>query len=475
MSNPSETVSLTKGTRLVRVVITKDNMAAMMALISPEPGDPEITEEIVRDAIARAGVVHGINWDVVKKAIEKHEYEVPTKIAVGTKPKKGADAYFEYTFETEGKHTPEEDKDGRIDYRNLSFLQNVKEGEVLVTKTPPQKGIDGKGVDGTIIKAPMGRDIPLLRGQNTKVSDDGLKLLAATSGAIFFSRGQVAVNDLTVIRGDVDMSTGNIECLGSLKISGDIHAGFSLSVGGNLEVHGNVEDCNIECKGNILIKGGCFGKSAGCIHAGGNIVVKYAEGMKITSDQSVTVGGELLNCHVHAKDFVELKGQRGRIIGGEIYAGREIRAYSIGSEAGTQTVLHAAFDAELMQKYREIEGELVRIESDIIRVKDSLLKLHRLRIDGRLNDQQAQILKQLEEFKASVPGEIESLRTAKAEVEEKIKEMDSAVVIVEHIAYPGVSIHFGHIYKEITEQAESVKFTMETNHVSMSEYHKESG
>ncbi len=459
--------------KLARVVITRDNMAAMMALVNPDQYGCTITLDDIKDEIERMGVVHGVDWNAVQQALDSGLYETPTRIAVGTPARKGKDATFEYAFETDAQHAPEESDDGRIDYRSINFIQNVREGTVLVRKTPPTDGEDGCGVNGKIIPGTRGRDIPFKQGKNTRVSEDGLSLVASTSGAVVFSRGAVSVNDVTSIQGDVDMAVGNISCIGSVRVGGEIKAGFVVNSGGNLEVAGNVADCSINCEGNILVKGGCYGKGAGLIKADGDVVVKYAEGMTMVAGNDVVAGEELLNCRVTAKERVVVKSRKGKIIGGEINAGKEIRVPIAGNEAGTATVLRVGYDAELMREFRETCVEIGRIEKDLTRVKTTLVAMYKLQMNGGLDDQKQAALTKLEEFQASAPKELERLAEKRGALDARLKEVADAQIIIEDTLYHGVAAHFGTIYREFTESQKRCRITLENGRVILSEYRPE--
>jgi len=469
MPSPSKTSTETTKASPVRVVIAKDSMAAMMAITKPPTGGAEATMDNVKEAIKRVGLVHGIDWDAIENALAKQEWDTPVKIAAGTKPVKGNDATFEYTFETARNNSPEEDEDGRIDYRSLNFIQNVEEGQVLVVKTPPTDGIDGTSVKGTPVKAAGGRDLPFQSGKNTKISEDGLSLIATASGSIVLTRDGLSVNDVTSIRGDVDMKVGNIDCAGSVTVDGKINAGFHVDVGGNLDVRGNVHDCFINCKGNIIIKGGCYGKGEGKITAKGDIVLKYAEGIVIESEGNVTVGGELLNCQVTAGDKVDVCGKKGIIVGGAVYAGKEIKASNVGSDAGTISDIYVAYDADMMREYKETTQETDRVNADLQRVKKTLYELYRLQGDGKLDSNREDILKKLEEFQASVPNALQKLDETKKRLEARMREFQDAQIIIEDTIYPGVVVHFGVIYREFTDLQQTCKLTLEGNRVMVSE------
>jgi len=453
----------------VKVVVTKDKMAAMMVLSKPEKGQNPPDIDYIKSDIAKAGVVNGINWELVENTLVKKRWDTPVKIAVGKSATRGEDAYFTYAFDTERNFTPKEDKDGRIDYRSIDFIRSIDKGKVLVTKTPPTIGTDGINVLGGKVKAIQGRDFPFQNGINTEISEDGLSLVASTGGSIVFTRGSIAVNDVTTISSDIDMSVGNIDCSGTVRISGNVKTGFNLNIGGNLEVGGNIEDCDINCDGNIYIKGGGFGSGKGTIKAKGDIVIKYAEGLNIISeDGDVISGGELLNCKVRAKDKVLVKSKHGKIIGGVIISGREIKASDIGCDSGTKTQLYVGCDDEMLSNYRHTNEEIVRINGDISRVKKTLYDLYLLQADGLLDADKELTLKKLKEFLEDAPNALKTLEKMKAEIEARMKDLEDAQIIVDNTIYPGVEAHIGLVYREISSTYEGCKLSIGAGKVALS-------
>ncbi|MFH1688317.1 MAG: FapA family protein [bacterium] len=453
MTRDSATTPQTINRRRAKITISKDRLSAVCALSKPEPGEPPLTMEEVQQEIAKAGVVFNISLEDLAKAIQDRDYSQPIVIAQGIPMVKGTDTQFEYLFETGRQaHSPVVGKDGRIDYRNINYIQNTKKDEVLARMLPPTDGKPGTSVTGEEIAAPRGRTVGFSNGEGTRISEDGSELIAAVDGAIVFKQGHVAVKEVTVVNGDVDFNIGNLDCRGSVKITGHVNAGFTIKVGGNLDIGGNVEDCILDVGGNVVIRGGFFGNGEGRLKAGGDVTIKYAEGQKIECGGNLTVGGELLNCQVTAKEVVRVQGSKGRIVGGEVNAGKEVWAAEIGSDAGTATILRVAYDADLMGRYRQIVSEMERVRSDRERVKDSLCQLYKLQMSGKLNAQQAEGLKKLEEFHNGAPQALESLAKTRAEVEERIRRVKDARVIATNVICPGVNVHIGILTKEFDQE-----------------------
>ncbi|MEK7775379.1 MAG: FapA family protein [Candidatus Zixiibacteriota bacterium] len=457
----------------VKVVVPRDFSSASITLFKPLAGESIPTIEEIISELEKAEVVYGIDKNEIARAITDRSWDVTIKAAQAVAPQKGKDASFEYCFETSAQHHPEQDADGRIDYRNLGFIQNVSEGDNLAKKIPATDGTPGIGVNGKEIAAVKGRDFPFKTGTNTKLSEDGLSLIATSSGAIVYKGGTVSVSDVVSIDKDVDFNTGNIETTGSVKIRGDVKTGFTVKAGGNIEIGGNVEDAKIIAEGNILVKGGFFGNGEGEIHAGNDITIKFAEGQRMTAGNDVIVGGELVNCKVTAKNKIAVKGQKGKILGGEVYAGKEVRVPVAGSDAGTATVLTVAFDASLIKELHKTTAEVHRLEADSLRVKESLYVLYKLQLSGKLPEAKVAALKQLEDFQKGVPAELEALLKRKTEILEKLAEYRDARIIIEERLYPGVVAQFGIVKREFTDELTCVKLLLDGNQVTVSEYKRD--
>ncbi len=443
---------------------------ALMTVRRPRAGEPDVGSAEVEDALTRAGVVHGIRREAIEVAVRDRICETPVKVAAGDPPQNGTNAQFEYCFDIDFHRSPQVDKEGRIDYRDLNVIQSVAKGDVLARRIPATPGIAGKGVDGRDIPALQGKSLPFRNGANTQVSGDGRELRATGSGVIVYRNGMIWVDDVVVIDGDVDFRTGNIRSTNSVLVKGNIHPGFELAVDGDLQVGGNVQDCRITCRGNVLIKGGGYGKGEGSIRAEGSVVLKYAEGQRISAGEEVVVGGELLNCRVVAGKRVLVKGKKGKIIGGEVMAGHEVRGSVIGSPAGTPTKISVGYDAEVTRQHREVVREIERLRADCERVKQSLSELYRQQAAGPLaSDKQAALLK-LEEFRETAPHAIAALEEKKAPLEEKLKEFRDAVIIAEDTMHVGVEARFGVVYRQVTETTTQCKLALKGNQIVFSEY-----
>ena len=202
--------------------------------------------------------------------------------------------------------------------------------------------------------------------------------------------------------------------------------------------------------------------------AGGDITLKYSEGQKIETE-NLYVGGEIINCRILARGKIWVKGKKGKIVGGEVKAGKEIRASVLGTKAGTTTILNVMLDSDLIKKYKIVLEEVERLASDEVRIKEALVALYRLQMDNKLPPDKAQALKELEKFQADLPGNVANLEKQKTTIEEELKKYKDTGIIADEIIYPGVKAYFGLIYHTIYDEAKKCKLTLDGSQILVSE------
>ncbi len=464
-------VSSQSSVKKFQITVSKDSMSVSMIIKKLVENETPPTFEEIMAALDSDGIIVGINEELIRKTLEEQNFNNPVCIAEGEKPRRGKNSEFKYHFQTAQSHKPQVDDDGRIDYKNINFIQNIEEGAILVTRTPAQPGIPGNNVYGKEIKGPDGRNLPFKNCANTAISDDGNTLTATCSGAIVFLYKKVSVNDVMVIKGDVDFNVGNLDCRGSVRVSGNIKTGFVIKTDGDLEVNGNVEDANLDVKGNIMIKGGFFGNGEGVMKAGGEVYVKFAEGQKIIAGSDIIIGGEAINCYIETQGNVIIKGTKGKIVGGSTKAKKEIKASYLGSDSGTLTELSVAYDPDLMKRYRECVLEHERITADGARIKDVLIGLVRLKIDGKISPEQMEVLKKLKKFKDELPENLKKLDDEKEAIKNELRKLNDAQIIAEKTLYSGVKASFGLIYREIMDETNQCVVRQDNGKIFISEYH----
>jgi hypothetical protein len=470
MANPTQTAKPIKSPPGFAIGVSSDQLSAHLTLVQVELGDRFVAKDEIVGELNKAGIVHGLLEEEIQRIVDSQQYDVTTLVASGAAPVAGDDALIEFLFDTSPKKSPREDGDGRIDYRDLNYIQNSSAGQVLVRKTPPTSGSPGMSVFGAQIPSTPGKDKKLPKGANTAVSADGLELTSEIEGSIVYASGVVNVHSVRTISGSIDASTGNIECNGSLKIAREVKSGFKVVVKGDLEISGHVEDAEIECEGNVIVKGGFFGSGAGRIRAKGDVTLKWIEGQTVECEGTLTVGGEVLNSKLYGKSGIVVKGSKGKIVGGEAASRFLIRAPILGSDGGATTNLRVAYDVDTIKRLKENHAELIRIGEDNVRVKEGLTALYKMEMSGKLTPERQAVLTKLEEFKKEVPTKLQELESTRESLQAKLKEIQNAVIIAESKVYAGVKVYFGLIYREIIDSMGPTKFVMDFDKVMATRY-----
>jgi len=454
----------------ISVTVANNKMAAFIRFPSDPPPTEKPPPETILTALHNNGVKYGINEEAMLQAIQNFKLDEDIQVAWGTPPIPGENARIEVKVNLETARTPKVGEDGRVDYKNIDFLQNAAEGTVLAIKHSATLGTPGMGVDGKEVSTPRGKDISLPAGNNTYVSPDKLQLIAKTNGSIVYAAKRIHIQPMSTIPGNVSVETGNIDAIGSLRVKGDIEAGYTVKVGGDLEVDGNVIDAIIECQGNILVKGGFIGQGKGSIQAQGDVTVKYVENQAIEAQGNVTVGEEALNARICSGNEIYFKSPRGRVVGGLLSARNLVCAKSAGNDAGTTTILRVGFDSELVGRYLAAKKEIERLDEDLKRVKEGLYVLIRQQMDGELPEAKKQVLAKLQEFQKSAPGQIEELKKQQVDMKKLIDENAKAKILIEGTAQPGVKLVFGLTYLQLDRREDSRVYTVDYGKVISSPY-----
>ena len=325
----------------------------------------------------------------------------------------------------------EVDEFDRVDYTALNLIRNVKEGEEICRLIKPTEGEPGCTVLGQEIPARSGKSVPLPKGRNTEISEDGTLLLASISGDVEFTGHSFQVKPVLDIPGNVDFSTGSINFLGDVNIRGDVLSGFTVRAMGTIQVAGVVEaGSTVEAGGDLIVVKGILGDGTTVIRSHRSIFSKYIENSTIYVRENLQTDC-IINSYIYSDGEVLVRSGRGTIIGGRIWAAKKISASAVGARSECRTAVALGglpctnFERELVQReLKVLEMELEKLECQLDSTsKSSLLDKTRSKL------MVAELkLKQLES----------ELADLKIEADEKNKGRLECGV-----AYPGTEISFG--------------------------------
>lgn len=323
---------------------------------------------------------------------------------------------------------------GAADYRRKLAKLNVAAGQLLATVIPPVPGESGRDLLGKNIPAEKARRAILRTGSNVEHHEEDDTYYATKDGRIRFAGSVLAVDDVFVISGSVDLKTGHINHPGALVVEQNIESEAVVNTEGDIDVHGYIENAKIKTDGNISIQGGISGSEltvAGSIHA------KFLQNCRIEAGGDIFVDREIDQSEIKTRGAVYV--MKGRIVGGEVTALAGIETDQIGSDAYLRTTLIAGEDYTLRERIAQKESELESRKETLARI---ISRVEPLRDRGktlppRMREAMTQLLDEAEKLKRSlkvIEDEIEEIR-------EDSKARAKCEVLARRMLLPDALIH----------------------------------
>ncbi len=380
---------------------------------------------------------HGIkHYDIalIEQALANPKKKV--LVGMGKPPEKGKDA--ELIVRIDPDKPVEISTTENIDWHSISSHMFVSEGDVILEKIPPTPGIPGIDVFGNEIPPKPGKDIKLTTyaGDGTKVTPDGLRLVAGRSGILRKSYGKYIVEDTFIVNGDVNYEVGNITNVQNVRIYGDVLPGFKIIANGDIYISGSIVDATVEAGGNIEVEGRITCKSGGYVKAGGNVIAKEIVSANVEANGHVVVSDVLIQSKVLAGGGVYILSRaNGKIVGGEIMARDDIVTPILGNDRGTETYVGVGIDPVVKEHFEHLSSQVVELKKKLMDVQKDLTKARNLGILKRVAS--------LEEEETSLKEEYQKLREEYEYLLREIKNLRSGKrVYVKDRVFPKVNITF---------------------------------
>lgn len=457
----------------VEIEVASDHSKAVMFVIPPKHGGLPASFEDALEALREKEVVAGIDERVVAKAIFEQTTE-PVLVAEAISPTPGDAAKLEYKFKVDrSKVELVEDEYGRVDFKRLNLIENVRAGQVLVVKRPPGKGIPGKLVNGLEIPALSGPDVRMPAGRNTEISIGGTELIATLNGQVLLAGDKVNVEDTLEIKGDVNLQTGNIYFLGTVLIQGNVEDDFEVEATGDIQIKNAVGKCFLSAGGSIAIGEGVKGKKGARLFAGQHIFSKYIENAKIEAKGTIQVTQEIMHSQADAGKSILLEGkQRGSIIGGKVRAGDEIRAREIGAPAGTYTRIEVGGTPKVREQLENLnrvyQRDINRLET--IKKDISILKDKKKQEKEKFPIEKEAKLQRLIREHNKLTVKLHRYTDQKEFLEVRIQEALGGSIHVSHTLFQGVSVGIRNANLEIKDNYNSVSLGPKGDEVGIFPY-----
>lgn len=443
----------------LNVTISPDKMAAYITITPPDGGSALSSDEILKQLHSR-GVTSGIDEVTLASITAKQVYNEVIEIAVGNKPINGEDGKLELLFDTSSSKKPRILEDGSVDFHELNYIKTVQKGQTLAKIIPPRQGVDGKNVLGQVITAPRGKAVPIPKGKNVEIINEGTTVIASIDGYASFVDNKLNVSPILEIPENVDVSTGNIRFNGSIVIKGNVLTDFVVEANGDVEVHGVVEGATIKADGDIILKRGILGTHKGVLISGHDIIAKYIEHSTVTAKNDVRCEA-IMHSTVKCGNEIEIGGKKGLIVGGSVKAGKEINAKAIGSPMSTPTDIEVGIDPTIRDRYKEIKEKHSKFEFELNSTQKSIEILRKMESANTITIEKKIMLNKLVQLKAALSEQTQLLHEEIEKLEESLNSVHQGRIRVRNTIYAGVKVTIGSASKFIKDNTNYVTLYLE--------------
>ncbi len=448
----------------IEVSTSSNNFEAYVKVVPPKDVDVDMVvpfnKKDVMDALAAAGVKHGINETIVSYIVDSYILDQIVCVATAIQAVPGVNGSVKYLFEKEVKNAPVEDNRGFVDYKDLGIIRLVKKGDVIAEITLPTEGETGVDVRGNTLKQIVGKKAAFAVGENTAVSEDGLSIVALCEGNLVYKGNAFVVQKVVTIKGDIDASVGNIIFTGDVIVKGNIFEGFTVKSGGTITVSGDVNGATLEAKGDINIKLGCIKSN---VKSEKDISAQFFEYCKLHSDGNLHAQNYVI-CDIFCGGTVETKSQRGGILGGSHVILNDIEVANIGSKNYVPTQITLGNNALLSEEKDKLIAKIAQTQrkaEDITLIVDFLNKkkkeLHTLPEDKEA------MLGTSARQKVVYNMEIGKCKKRITEIDSILSNKQLLTVSCKGYIYPGVKITINDSVYKVEHELYKVKIGLDEN------------
>jgi len=334
---------------------------------------------------------------------------------------------------------------GRINLKELNFIENCIVGDLLAVLEPPVRPVDGRTVTGDIIPAETDpTTVELVAGPNTHLSSDRTRLYAQCDGNVRLKNGVVMVEPVVTVA-NVNYETGNIHFDGTVVVEGGIADGFIVEAEGSIQVGKGVGRAALKAGGNILLKTGITGNNEGTIDCGGDLYAKYIESSTVTCRGNILVEEAIMHSNVTAFKHCVLNGRRSEVIASTLIVGGSFWCKKLGNIYETATHVSVGVEPNLLLTYRTTMKNTQTRQEEWDRTEQQLEQIERIIQVGRGDEKAAAARAQLKATLDHLNYEISELRRRIPSLRERIKAARSSIAVIEAMMYKGAIISFGNL------------------------------
>lgn len=425
------------GPRL-ELAIAQDELAAELRFYPGQSKTAVLDPIEIFDFLTKSGIVFGIKEDAITQTILDFNIShkpVTLLIAEGQKPIPAIAEHVELASELFSTIPNREQDTSSIDWKEQKSYTIIEKDMVLARIIPEVKGINGKTITGKEIPFAV-QSMPVYKpGKNVVLVEHEYR--AGVTGKLVFANSCFEIEEVFIVKGDVDYHTGNIVFPGDVIIEGNICEGFMVQSGKSIIVKGNIDAQYLSCAGNLVCEQGIIGHGDSYCKIGGNCSAKFIEHMNIAVKGSLKVEFAILASKVYCLDKITM-GDHGKIVGGEIWAGKGIVCAFLGNKIGTQTLIIAGIHFINDQKLKLASNNLQKYSLELQHVKNQ--------------EQTKETAEKIQKLQTIIDRYLLLI----TKLSDMIDISDAAEITVTQIAYAGITIRICRIETVINKETKAI-------------------
>lgn len=457
----------------ISISISDDKLTAYL-LINNADDDFQVTAGQLEELVQTNHIVHGLNRPLLAQiaANPKPFYLQKVAIAVGTKSIEGQNGYIKFIFDfDEDEKKPLELDDGRVNYKEVVSLHNVRKGQLIGQRFLATEGTPGRAVTGETLFTKAGKEARFKLGKNVVTDAEQMGLYSTIDGMVVRTdRDKINVFPVYEVNGNVDYNIGNIDFIGTVVIRGNVLPGFKIRAAGDIRVTGGVEAAELEAEGSIDISAGIVGQNKAHIKAGKNVKSSFIQDAIVEVAGELTVSQSIMHSTIRAGKAVNCNGSKGLIVGGTIQAGERVTARTIGNSMSTATSVEVGVLPELRNEMIDLRNQLKVYMENMDKTDKALTLLNQLAAAGQLGPDKVAMRIKLTHTKKQALEEQNTIKERILEIEKSLEDSEKAKVEVLSTMYGGTKIVIGRYTKFIKDPTSRMTFRLSEGDISMSAY-----
>lgn len=434
--------------------VSKDGLRAEVSYFSPmafKKASHLRDDKWVKKWLTRKGVRYGYSKEIkeaVAQAIAEQKSMQGMLLARGIEPGKHAGPYVVAVRpdtppdedDESAEDSEEQDSEDSLELVNLREQQNksfCEEGEVVARLDFHERAKPGVNVYGKKIPVSDFEDMEVKLGE--LVERKGMKFYATAQGVASVGEDSVIVRKAYLHKGDVNLSSGNIDFDGSVCIQGSIDIGARVRATEDLVVRKNIHSGDVFVGGDLTVRHGIATAGKGCIRVMGHATSEYIENSVIECHGVLRVKKALLNSEVLAGEGIKGVRKRAIIAGGFLSCYGNFETGELGFQTGVRTDLQVGVPLKHVKSMRIRNKRVFKLEAFLDDIAAQLQELKKKSFT-QVTGEQKDYLAQLKAKEIRVKRIIKTLQAQLKTMSQAIGYNRSSVAVIREALIPSCSI-----------------------------------